>query len=75
MPKLDYNLDRTARDLGGYEDALPIIPRELKLSGRRVEALARESAARSVASSAKPRRRPRSVGHHATVHRPRRFYI
>ena len=75
MPNLDYILDQTTPAPGGYEDALPVIPRELKLPGRRVEAFARESAARSVASSAKPSRRPKSVGHHAMADRPRRFYI
>ena len=45
------------------------------MTGKSVEALARASAPRSVASSAQPRRCPRSVGHHATADRPRNFYI
>jgi hypothetical protein len=56
---------------GGYEDALPIIPREEKLPDRREEALARASAA-----TFKPRVRSRTVGHHLNnPPRPKRFYV
>jgi hypothetical protein len=56
---------------GGYEDALPIIPREEKLSDMREEALAGASAA-----TFKLRVRPRTVGHHLNnPPRPKRFYV
>jgi hypothetical protein len=52
----------------GYDHSLPIY---------RMEAVARESAsARSVSNPHnKPKVRPRKVGHHAAVRRPRRFCV
>jgi hypothetical protein len=56
---------------GGYEDALPIIPREAKLPDMREEALARASAA-----TFKLRVCPRTVGHHPNnPPRPKRLYV
>jgi hypothetical protein len=59
----------------GYDHSLPMIRMEAKVPGRREEALARE-AARSVSNPHnKPKGCPRKVGHHAVVHRPRRFCV
>ena len=73
MMKFTFYVDGPPR--GGYQDAIPIIPRKLKLPCRKVEALSRASADRSVAACVKPRGRPTRVGHHATTARPKRFYV
>jgi hypothetical protein len=61
----------------GYAHSLPMIRMEAKVPGRIEEALARAAAsARSVSNPHnKPKGRPRKVGHHAAVHRPRRFCV
>lgn len=73
MKKFAFYFDRPPR--GGYQDALPIIPRMLKLPCRKGEALSRANADRLVASCVKPRGRPTRVGHHATKSRTKRFCV
>ena len=73
MRKFRFYVDGPPR--GVYQDALPIVPMKSKLPCRKVEALSRASAVRSVASRVRPTGRPIRVGHHAIKARPKRFCV